>query len=277
MIQVEEDGSPKPERLLPDCDVAKCGRGNSHFVTIVHISDTHDLHENVIVPRGDVLVHTGDFFNRFYSVDPLFKGKFHEASEWWGRMRRPVAEGGGGFAETVYVAGNNEIAFNDLKPEQIRQLLPNLQHYLQDSGASLLGGLLRVYGSPWTSSRRMGFSDHDLNRHWEQIPSDGFDILATHHPPFRVLDLALGHVREQKLCKHCQVNHGPYKHYGCPDLFNHIAKRANILLHLFGHIHDGNGFQTIELGKGSSQRTVLFSNGAWKLSPRPKVIRWYYD
>jgi len=38
---------------------------NAHVVRIIHISDTHELHDNFIaeklIPDGDILVHSGDF------------------------------------------------------------------------------------------------------------------------------------------------------------------------------------------------------------------------
>ena len=41
---------------------------SAKVVRIVCISDTHDRHmeylEDGIIPDGDILVHTGDFFNR---------------------------------------------------------------------------------------------------------------------------------------------------------------------------------------------------------------------
>jgi len=36
---------------------------NVHIVRIVHISDTHGNHDIIGIPDGDILIHSGDFFD----------------------------------------------------------------------------------------------------------------------------------------------------------------------------------------------------------------------
>jgi hypothetical protein len=35
----------------------------TRVIRIVHISDTHGLHNNFKIPDGDILIHSGDFFD----------------------------------------------------------------------------------------------------------------------------------------------------------------------------------------------------------------------
>jgi hypothetical protein len=64
---------------------------------------------------------------------------------------------------------------------------------------------LKLYGTPWTASSNMGFSDtHSrLERIWARIPSD-LDVLITHMPPWNMLDLAYD-VRNADATEPCAV------------------------------------------------------------------------
>ena len=202
--------------------------------TFVCISDTHGHHRQISLPKGDVLVHTGDFskggtveevkdFFLWCSAQP-FKHKIviagnHDAllhhsyylSSWKRFIRRRYTQ----------KELNDLVAF-------IRDL--EKVHYLQDEGIELYG--LKIYGSPWQPTFFNWAFNADRGEScaaiWKKIPSD-IDILLTHGPPLGYGDL-------------CATR----KRAGCVDLLHHIQYRIRPRVHVFGHIHEGAGIYTDE-------------------------------
>lgn len=86
--------------------------GNPDFVRFVFISDTHSMHENIKLPKGDVLIHTGDF---------TFQGGLKEIqsfSEWLGKQD---------FKHKIVVSGNHELTF-DLENEKMTRALFGIRY-----------------------------------------------------------------------------------------------------------------------------------------------------
>lgn len=81
--------------------------GHPDFVRFVFISDTHTYHKMVKMPKGDVLVHTGDF---------TFQGRLKEVSafsDWLATLD---------FKHKIVISGNHEITF-DLREEKMLRAL----------------------------------------------------------------------------------------------------------------------------------------------------------
>ena len=182
---------------------------------IVCLSDTHNCNEQIAVPDGDILIHSGD---AVISGTTLELQKF---SYWFGSLPHKTK---------IFVAGNHDWVF-ELQNEKARNILPKDVIYLQDSSAVVDG--LKIYGSPWQPR----FFDwaFNLNRgpeiaeKWELIPDD-IDILITHGPPNGILDLV--------------PRKGWDENTGCEELrkrVEEIAKLGRLKLHIFGHIHCGYG------------------------------------
>lgn len=109
-------------------------------------------------------------------------------NEWLGKIPLPSSH-------KIVIGGNHEIGFNGLDRQQIRALLSN-GTYLQDEAYCLEGSFLpslllsspppgiKFYGTPWTSSRHMGFSasHEEMAKRWAAIPDDT-EILVSHMPP----------------------------------------------------------------------------------------------
>lgn len=181
-------------------------------VRIVAISDTHDRHDGLALPPGDVLIHGGDFTSR---------GRVEEVVSflrWFAGRPHP---------HKILIAGNHDWLF-ERDPALARELLS--EHaprvvYLEDSGASIQG--LRFWGSPYQPE----FFDWAFNlprgpglaQRWALIPSDT-DVLITHGPPLGVLDLCADGRR-----------------VGCEALAAELSSRLRPRLHVFGHIHEAYG------------------------------------
>lgn len=176
---------------------------------IVVISDTHNFHEAIAPPGGDVLVHAGDFSmtGRIREVERFF--------EWFG---------GQAHAHKLVIAGNHDWVF-ELDPEAARRMVPGNVVYLEDSGCEI--ERVRFWGSPWQPS----FMDWAFNldteeerqAKWDLIPSDT-DVLVTHGPPLGILDETFDGRR-----------------VGCAAL-GKTVRRIKPAVHLFGHIHEAYGY-----------------------------------
>lgn len=183
---------------------------------IVAISDTHTLHESIVLPPGDLLVHAGDF---------SLSGQVHEVKEfftWFGRQPHRYK---------VVIAGNHDLLFESA-PEYARAMVPRDVVYLQDSGCEIEG--VRIWGSPWQPwFLDWAFNlktESELQAVWDLIPPDT-DVLITHGPPFEILD-------------ECYDG----RRVGCAALAGTV-RRIKPALHLFGHIHEGYGCMDDPEGK----------------------------
>lgn len=176
---------------------------------IVAIADTHGLHENIILPKGDMLIHAGDI---------TLKGQHSETKDFMRWLARQP------FTHKILIAGNHDFFLEKAGHEDLKKLLPEGAHYLCDSGITING--IKIWGSPytpwfhgWAFNRQRG---EDIHLHWQKIPDDT-QLLITHGPPFGILD-----------------SNADEMHVGDKDLLRAV-QRVKPLLHLFGHVHEGYG------------------------------------
>lgn len=186
---------------------------------IVCLSDTHNCHEQIVVPDGDILIHAGDSTVRG-TADEIFN-----FAKWFSNLPHKYK---------IFIAGNHDFFFEDdeLDKQTIDFFFPNC-FYLQDSFVEVEN--LKIYGSPWQPR----FFDwaFNLNRgaelaaKWELIPNDT-DVLITHGPPNGILD---------EVPRKYSIENA-----GCEDLRKRVEE-IKPKLHIFGHIHCGYG-QTEKFG-----------------------------
>jgi len=175
-------------------------------VRIVLISDTHELHREIDVPDGDILIHAGDF-----SMMSRSAAAIQDFDDWLGEQPHRFK---------VVVPGNHEFAFVD--PAR-RGLVANA-HLLINDNIDVMG--LRIWGSPTTQLLGAAFGRPSaLQRRalYSQIPADT-DVLITHGAPYGILDRAPG---------------TPH-HEGCRELLDAVV-RVKPKLHVFGHVHSCYG------------------------------------
>jgi Icc-related predicted phosphoesterase len=184
---------------------------------LVCISDTHTLHNRIILPEGDIIVHSGDFSNRGT------EDEICDFLEWYSNTD---------FEHKILVAGNHDWGF-ERDPEIYEDMCKEYGiTYLNDSGITLNG--IKFWGSPvqpefcdWAFNRRV--KEHSpsqynwIKPHWDMIPEDT-DVLVTHGPPYGVLDIS---IYQGNNC-------------GCPHLLNRVLE-FKPEVHIFGHIHQWHG------------------------------------
>ncbi len=178
------------------------------FMKIVCISDTHTKHKEVILPKGDLLIHAGDI--SWVGSEPQLIDFF----KWFDRQA---------FKHKIFIAGNHDLMFEQ-NPKQAQSLIPKNIIYLEESCVTIEG--LKIYGTPitpyffnWAFNRYPG---QDIEQHTRKIPNDA-DILISHGPPYGILDA-----------------NAKGEHCGCPSLLSKIQEVKPKLL-ICGHIHEGYG------------------------------------
>jgi predicted phosphodiesterase len=173
---------------------------------LVCISDTHNLHDRLQVPDGDVLIHAGDATRR--GTEPELRA----FDAWLATLPH---------RHKLLVAGNHDFGFQ--RDADARSWVPHAR-YLEDEDVVIEG--VRFHGSPW----QPWFHDWAFNLPrgpalravWDRIPADT-DVLVTHSPPHGVLDRTIDRL-----------------HVGCEELRSAVA-RVRPRLHVFGHIHEAHG------------------------------------
>ena len=174
---------------------------------IVCISDTHNLHWDLKVPEGDLLIVAGDISGRGTMPEVLGFNK------WLETLSHP---------HKVVIAGNHDFGF-EREPSLFRSLITNAT-YLQNEETEIEG--LKIWGSPvtpWFFNWAFNVPrSHEIAAIWARIPEDT-DILITHGPPFGILDELL---HDEPV--------------GCEALAERVAQ-IQPRLHVFGHIHEAAG------------------------------------
>lgn len=202
----------------------------------VAISDTHGLHRQVKLPKGDVLLHAGDISHRGKEEEVL------DFLSWFSKLN---------YQHRIFIGGNHDF-FLEKNRKAFQKIIPEGITYLNDSGTEING--IKIWGSPvipwfynWAFNVPRGQS---IRKHWEKIPLDT-NILITHGPPHGILD---------------QVVTG--RHIGCKDLIE-IVSNIKPKVHLFGHIHESYG-----ISKRHSTQFINASlmNEVYQLVNKPVVF-----
>jgi Icc-related predicted phosphoesterase len=185
---------------------------------IICISDTHNLHNQISIPDGDILIHAGDIT----SIGE--KEIIINFNNWLGRLPHK---------HKIVIAGNHDFCFEN-EPVQTEKLLTNAI-YLNNNGVEIEG--LKIWGSPISPISKKFGSDwafnitrgKEINKYWNLIPKNT-DILITHCPPFGILD-----------------NNDLGDKEGCKDLLELVQQVIKPKMHIFGHIHEAYG--QIQIGQ----------------------------
>ena len=208
---------------------------NPDSLTIVLISDTHELHREVEVPPGDILIHAGDFTMNSKSAEKLL-----DFNEWLGELPH---------AYRVVIPGNHDSVVEDASR---RALITNATLLINET-VEIMG--LKLWGSPTTPLLGEAFgvvSDTVRAKLYSRIPADT-DILVTHGPPYGILDKAPG----------------SHHHEGCNQLLAAVRK-VKPMLHVFGHIHRAYGTESTN---DTLFVNVALPDSGFEMGNRPYVFR----
>mmetsp|Transcript_1654 Transcript_1654/g.3838 ORF Transcript_1654/g.3838 Transcript_1654/m.3838 type:complete len:429 (-) Transcript_1654:190-1476(-) len=250
-------------------------------VRFVVISDTHCQHDALKLPRGDILIHCGDFTE---------KGTYEEVkafNAWLGNQT--------GFRRRIVIAGNHDLGmdpnlddvpFNEIirfgrtlsegvpemtsadakreSAEKFRELLTNCE-YVEGAECKSERGI-RIYGAPWTKTIGVSGYFHvpgAFNRNEEKVKRSFKPAkfvpgwITTEHKP--VLPVAMTDAVESLEDAWKRVPVGidillthmpPYgildnsmgKHIGDKGLLK-LVQRLKPKYHIFGHFHADYGVE----------------------------------
>ena len=183
---------------------------------VVCISDTHNHHDEIPVPDGDMLIHAGDF--------SIFgnEGEARAFATWFRNQPHK---------HKIVIPGNHD-KFAVYSYSLLKEFLGPDVHYLDNQGIDIEGYI--IWGSPWTPTFGQGWAFNadpgaEIQRHWSRIPDD-VNILITHGPAYGILDWTYSwHEPHQK------------EHVGCYDLLMRLRELKALQMHVFGHIHEPHG------------------------------------
>ena len=173
---------------------------------IVAISDTHGNEHELVLPKGDLLIHGGDCdINNLAQLEAL--------NRWFGQQD---------FRWKIFVAGNHDMYLDKISKFSIKDIMTNAI-YLENDGVEIEG--IKIWGSPY--SPKFGhwafmFWRDEADKIWNQIP-ENVDILITHGGPYQILDKTYRN-----------------EHVGCEVLTKKVAQ-IKPRYHIFGHIHESYG------------------------------------
>lgn len=187
---------------------------------ILHISDTHGMHDQIPKERFDgidMVIHSGDCSNSPFLTSSNIE--VLDFLDWYERV--PVKY-------KVFVAGNHDTAI-ERKGVTSDTIKAYGIIYLENDSIEIEG--IKIWGSPITPTfGEWAFMKARDKTHfvWDTIPNDT-DIVITHGPPKGVRDLTRNRDNSLEMC-------------GDKALVTAIT-RVKPKLVLFGHIHN---FKDIE-------------------------------
>lgn len=216
---------------------------------IVCISDTHCQLQDISLPEGDILVHSGDL---------TYQGSIKETSKQLFELSTYRAK----YKHIILVEGNHDW-LGQRSPHIMDQLCADNGITLLRDSETVIDGI-KFYGSPWQPEFcNWAFNldrGPDLKEKWDLIPEDT-NVLITHSPPMGILDYV-----ERFNGKKCEYE---LEHVGCEELYSRVSTLSNLKLHVFGHLHLAYGQIRIE--------NTLFVNAAvcteqYKPTNKPIIV-----
>lgn len=174
---------------------------------IVVVSDTHGLHRELKLPKGDAIIHAGDI------TDYGTEKEVVDFLEWYEHLD---------FEYKIFIGGNHDI-YLDEYPVDLLELLPSNVVYLRNRFVEING--VKFWGSPVTPDFMdwaFGKRREEMKEHWKYMPKE-IDVLITHTPPYGILDKSSN-----------------WESLGCKDLLVKVEE-LQPKYHIFGHIHASYG------------------------------------
>lgn len=182
------------------------------------ISDTHNQHDKVLVPDGDVLIHCGD---------ATIGGTIEELApfaEWLTDLPHK---------KKVFVPGNHDLLFRDNPTLALSIMGKDVSVVTHDvltyrGVRFFLSSFSPEFGHKWAFHYRRG---EEAARLWDQIPFNT-EVLVTHGPPLGIMDLTSARWES--------------KSAGCRELTQRVLqlhRYGSLRVHAFGHIHAGHGLE----------------------------------
>ena len=183
-------------------------KNHPNDIRIVAISDTHQRHELLSLPPGDVLLHCGDIlmFNSGFRPQ-VSVSKLRSFNQWLGTTP---------YTERVCIGGNHDSILEVIGKQQVQQLLTHC-HYLENEqiqlqcGLSLFGTPASQANSTFSPNKAFQYNPKFVESMFKNDVSPAVDVLIT-HGPLHSLPPAQSFLIQNKtpyyFCGHVHEEHG---------------------------------------------------------------------
>lgn len=181
---------------------------------IIHLSDSHNKHNNLVLEDGDIVIHSGDATNMGTIPEVV------DFLNWFGKLN---------YTHKLFVAGNHDWLF-EKNPSLAKQLCKEHNVIWLNSEEIIINNI-KFYGEssqPDFCSWAFNKPSHELLHSYANIPDD-VNVLITHCPPKGIRDF---------LYNGSTV--------GSSELNIHLPRLKELKAHLFGHIHAAYGVSLID-------------------------------
>lgn len=232
---------------------------SEHILRIVCLSDTHEKHEKIDVPPGDVLIVAGDvlLINRHFSMEYSIS-KLEKIARWLQDLPHQ---------HKIIIGGNHDRVMETLGVAQAQEFFARFGcTYLEDSGVKLncncnekrMAGYERLRSRARSTSEgsgavpRLALEKNDT-REEQEGPYVALSLYGSPVSRGTSANDAFQSTPEERIAclPPCDilVTHGP--------LSTQVVKTIAPLLHVHGHIHERYGVSRIPLqGKTTSQSII---------------------
>ena len=217
-------------------------------VRVVVISDTHQLHETMWVPPGDVLVHAGDLLVSSADLEAQLTA-LHDVVAW---LRRHP------HACKVVIGGNHDRCLDPRisteTAERAKAVFGDGVTFLHPEQPMVEASGLRIAGCSYSfraSPEKPLSNAFQFPDAWVEPPP--CDVLVTHGPPGHLLG---------------EPDDGKGQR-GAQHVLAAVEQRIRPRLHAFGHAHIGYG---VERRGRITFANCSSTNGFWMAIHRPVVV-----
>lgn len=187
------------------------------------ISDTHNQHEFLRVPKADAVVHCGD--ESTHQVPAMNEPEARRFFAWYNELNIPLK---------IFVPGNHSTAIESgmVTAADYPEIHFLIHQALERNGVKFFGSPYVPRFHDWAYMRKRT----QLDAVWQTIPDDT-QILLTHGPPKGILDLTTDYESKGLV------------QAGCAALRRHVEQRIQPHIHAFGHLHDEHGISNYGIYK----------------------------
>jgi hypothetical protein len=156
------------------CEVRKASsmtKKASSALRMIVCSDTHDRHECLALPEGDIFIHCGDvaMIGRFFSEKHELE-RLKKFNDWLGSIR---------CKDKYVIGGNHDMIMEKLGPQRTQLVLSNAK-YLYNEGLTL--GPYSCWATPYSTGKspNRSFQGKDFKQDMLKNIPETVDILLTH-------------------------------------------------------------------------------------------------
>jgi len=214
---------------------------SKHFLRIVCLSDTHEKHNKIDVPPGDVLIIAGDILliNRHFST-AYSLSKLENVAQWM--QAQP-------HQHKIIIGGNHDLVIETAGVDQVREIFSRFGCiYLEDNGVKINCNrtTAKERSTSVDSETKTSSTSSKNNDEGEDKEEPSITLSVYGSPTSR------GHSANDAFQSHVDERLAKIKSAGCCDILvthgplsSKVVKTIAPLIHVYGHVHERYGIRSI--------------------------------